>query len=124
MALNAIGIASKDIQKSIEFYKLLGLEFTQIAEQHYEAKTPSGIKVMLDSIELLKQINPAWKEPQSPGISLCFLQESPKQVDKIYQRIVQANFQSEKEPWDAFWGQRYASVKDPDGNQVDLFANL
>ena len=29
-----------------------------------------------------------------------------------------------KEPWDAFWGQRYASVKDPDGNQIDLFAPL
>ena len=27
-------------------------------------------------------------------------------------------------PWDAFWGQRYAQVKDPDGNVVDLFAPL
>lgn len=29
-----------------------------------------------------------------------------------------------KEPWDAFWGQRYCSVMDPDGNQIDIFANL
>ena len=28
------------------------------------------------------------------------------------------------EPWDAFWGQRYATVLDPDGNSVDLFAAL
>jgi uncharacterized glyoxalase superfamily protein PhnB len=28
------------------------------------------------------------------------------------------------EPWDADWGQRYAQVKDPDGNSVDLFAAL
>jgi uncharacterized glyoxalase superfamily protein PhnB len=27
-------------------------------------------------------------------------------------------------PWDAFWGMRYAVVKDPDGNAVDLFAAL
>lgn len=27
-----------------------------------------------------------------------------------------------KEPWDAFWGQRYAQVHDPDDNVVDLFA--
>jgi uncharacterized glyoxalase superfamily protein PhnB len=27
-------------------------------------------------------------------------------------------------PWDAFWGQRYATVLDPDGNSVDLFAAL
>jgi uncharacterized glyoxalase superfamily protein PhnB len=28
------------------------------------------------------------------------------------------------EPWDAFWGQRYAVVHDPDGNGVDLFCPL
>ncbi len=26
--------------------------------------------------------------------------------------------------WDAFWGQRYAILHDPDGNGVDLFAPL
>ena len=25
-------------------------------------------------------------------------------------------------PWDAFWGQRYAVLHDPDGHQVDLYA--
>jgi hypothetical protein len=30
----------------------------------------------------------------------------------------------DREPWDAFWGQRYARVEDPDGNVVDLFAPL
>jgi hypothetical protein len=29
-----------------------------------------------------------------------------------------------KEPWDAFLGQRYAVVADPDANHVDLFAPL
>ncbi|MGB5655838.1 MAG: glyoxalase, partial [Acidimicrobiia bacterium] len=27
-------------------------------------------------------------------------------------------------PFDAFWGQRYATVLDPDGNGVDLFAPI
>ena len=31
---------------------------------------------------------------------------------------------SHLEPMDAFWGQRYATVLDPDGNSVDLFAEL
>jgi uncharacterized glyoxalase superfamily protein PhnB len=31
---------------------------------------------------------------------------------------------SHKEPWDAFWGMRYGQVEDPDGNVVDLFADL
>ncbi|HZD98061.1 MAG TPA: VOC family protein, partial [Micromonosporaceae bacterium] len=29
-----------------------------------------------------------------------------------------------KEPWDAFWGQRYSMISDPDGNSVELFAPL
>jgi hypothetical protein len=28
------------------------------------------------------------------------------------------------EPWDAHWGQRYATRLDPDGNSVDLYAAL
>jgi uncharacterized glyoxalase superfamily protein PhnB len=30
----------------------------------------------------------------------------------------------EKEPWDAFWGQRYALLGDPDGVRVNLYAAL
>jgi len=29
-----------------------------------------------------------------------------------------------KEPWDAFWGQRYALVEDPDGAHVSIFCPL
>jgi len=35
-----------------------------------------------------------------------------------------AKFISVKEPWDAFWRQRYSCVQDPDGNQIDIFADL
>jgi hypothetical protein len=31
-------------------------------------------------------------------------------------------YEGHKPPWDAFWGQRYAVIRDPDGNTVDLFA--
>ena len=42
----------------------------------------------------------------------------------VHRRIVSAGFTSKKEPFDAFWGQRYAQVIDPDDNVVDLFAQL
>ena len=45
-------------------------------------------------------------------------------MDEIYARVVAAGFTGEKEPWDAFWGQRYAQLADPDGVPVDLFAAL
>ncbi|MDQ3164047.1 MAG: VOC family protein, partial [Actinomycetota bacterium] len=45
-------------------------------------------------------------------------------VDEVYARVTAAGFRGEKEPWDAFWGQRYAQLLDPDGVPVDLYAPL
>ena len=45
-------------------------------------------------------------------------------VDALYYQITESRFKSLKSPWDAFWGQGYSSVLDPDGNQVDIFAAL
>lgn len=50
--------------------------------------------------------------------------ESPAQVDALYARVLEHGHRGHKAPWDAFWGQRYAVVLDPDGNLVDLFAAL
>jgi len=45
-------------------------------------------------------------------------------MDALYERIVGSGYKGHRQPWDAFWGQRYAQVVDPDGNLVDLFALL
>ena len=125
MSLDAIGIVSGDIQKSISFYEALGVSLVETGgPDHYEGVTTGGIRLMLDSVDLMKKINPDWKTPIGSGIILCFKQESPEKVNELYKKIVSAGFESVKDPWDAFWGQRYASVKDPDGNQIDLFAAL
>ena len=89
-----------------------------------EAMTPSGIRIMVDSVELIKEINPQWEKSSGSGIALCFKKDFPKQVDDLYNKVIEAGYQSFKAPWDAFWGQRYCSVLDPDDNQVDIFASL
>ena len=48
--------------------------------------------------------------------------DTPAEVDRVAATVAQAGFTLVKDPWDAFWGQRYAIVADPDGYQVDLFA--
>ncbi len=124
MKLDAIGIVSENLKKSVEFYRLLGLNFPDAKEDHLEAKTSGGLRVMLDSEELIKKINPNWIKPLGQRIVLAFVCESPKHVDEIFKKVTSAGYKPGKEPWDAFWGQRYASVIDPDGNSVDLFASL
>jgi uncharacterized glyoxalase superfamily protein PhnB len=123
--LDAIGIVCADIAKSVRFYRLLGLGFPESAEDHIEATTANGMRVMLDKLELMKQLNPEWVPPVGQRMALAFKCASPKEVDETFARIVQAGFKSKDvAPYDAFWGQRYATVFDPDGNGVDLFAEL
>ena len=45
-------------------------------------------------------------------------------VDELYAKVVDAGFRSKAAPYDAFWGQRYATPLDPDDNEVHLFAQL
>ena len=123
-SLDAIGIVSSDLSASIAFYRLIGLDFPDCTEDHVEATTPGGLRVMLDTLALIKQLDPNWVEPAGYRIGLAFLCSSPAEVDEMYDRITAAGHHGKTAPWDAFWGQRYATVLDPDGNQVDLFAPL
>jgi uncharacterized glyoxalase superfamily protein PhnB len=123
--LNAIGIVASDMAESIRFYRVLGLDMPETpGEGHVEASMPSGVRLMLDSEETILSFRPDWKRETGNQISLAFECESPAEVDELYARITEAGFQGEKEPWDAFWGQRYAQLQDPDGVPVDLYAAL
>ena len=79
---------------------------------------------MWDALELIKQLDPDWIEPAGHRMGLAFQCSSTGDVDATHARIVAAGFRSKANPWDAFWGQRYAQVLDPDDNVVDLFAAL
>jgi catechol 2,3-dioxygenase-like lactoylglutathione lyase family enzyme len=125
--LDAIGIVVSDLQASIAFYRRLGLEFGDADEDHghVEAVGPGGLRVMLDTEETVKSFDPDWSPPEGgQRMALAFLLDSPGEVDSLYQELVDAGHRGHKEPWDAFWGQRYAQIRDPDGNTVDLFARL
>lgn len=124
MSLDAIGLVSDDVSATSAFYQLLGLTLEAVGEGHYEATTASGVRLMVDTVDLIKRINPDWTKPEGSKVVLCFKQDSSKAVDSCYQKLVDAGAVSQASPWDAFWGQRYASVFDPDGNQVDIFADL
>ena len=124
--LDLVGIVARDMGASLSFYRRLGLDIPEGVEDepHVEATTPSGLRVAWDNAELIRQIDPEWTEPSGGHrVALAFLCTSPADVDAKYEELAELGH-GHKEPWDAFWGQRYASMKDPDGNQIDLFAPL
>jgi uncharacterized glyoxalase superfamily protein PhnB len=125
--LDLIGIAVSDMAAALAFYRLLGIDIPADAdtEPHVEVTLPGGLRLAWDSVETIRSFAPDWEPPSgSPRIGLAFRCESPAEVDRTYRGLVDAGYAGSKPPWDAFWGQRYALVHDPDGNGVDLFAPL
>ncbi|MFG3257867.1 VOC family protein [Streptomyces sp. NPDC048172] len=122
-----IGIVTSDMAASLAFYRRLGLDIPADAdsEPHVEAELPGGLRMAWDTEATVRSFEPDWKAVEGAGrIGLAFLCDSPSDVDKNYAELTAAGHTGHKEPWDAFWGQRYAVVLDPDGNSVDLFARL
>jgi len=122
-----IGIVVRDMKRTLDFYRALGLDIPPGAEGegHVEVITPNGYRIAWDAEHEIKSFDPDWKEPTSAGrIGLAFKCDSPADVDATYRRLVDGGYHGRKEPWDAFWGQRYAQVEDPDGNVIDLFAPM
>ncbi len=122
--LDAIGIVSADLGASVRFYRLLGLDVPDATGDHIDVLLPSGVRLMLDSVELAKQLDKEWVSPVGQPIALAFRCATTAEVDEVHARVRAAGFKSKATPFDAFWGQRYATVLDPDGNAVDLFADL
>jgi catechol 2,3-dioxygenase-like lactoylglutathione lyase family enzyme len=123
--LNAVGIVVSEMERSIRFYRLLGLDVPETpGEGHVDTFLPNGIRLMLDSEEVVKSFRPDWTRSTGNQLALAFECSSPAEVDEVYARAVAAGFDGEQEPWDAFWGQRYAQLADPDGVPVDLYAAL
>ena len=122
--LNAIGIVTSDMAQSIRFYRLLGFDVPETPDEgHVDTFLPNGVRFMLDSEETVKSFRPDWTRETGNQIGLAFECDTATEVDDLYARIVNAGFEGEKAPWDAFWGQRYAQLRDPDGVPVDLYAS-
>ena len=123
--LNAIGIVVSDMERSIRFYRLLGVDVPETpGEGHVDTFLPNGVRFMLDQEDVIRSFRPEWTREAGNQIALAFECDSPADVNDVYRRVVAAGFTGEKEPWDAFWGQRYAQLSDPDGVPVDLYAAL
>jgi uncharacterized glyoxalase superfamily protein PhnB len=123
--LNALGIIVRDMAESIRFYRLLGVDVPETPDEgHVEADLPNGFRFMLDSEEVIRSFDADWSRETGNQIALAFECASPTAVDETYARATGAGFDGEKEPWDAFWGQRYAQLRDPNGVPVDLYASL
>jgi len=126
--ISMFGIVSDDLPKTLAFYRRLGLEIPAEADgaPHVEVTLPGDLRLAWDTAETVRSFDPGWQPPTGGHhrFAIAFEYPNAEAVDAAYAELVAVGCEGHIAPWDAVWGQRYAIIKDPDGNAVDLFAAL
>lgn len=133
MKLDAISIITSDMPAAITFYSALGLDLVDGGPEAAHTEFSSdGLRVLLDTEAVMLSIDAEWTRPTGGHkMSLAFDCTTAEAVDATFALLTSGDGAEQTAvagivhaPWDAFWGQRYAVVSDPDDNKVDLFAAL
>ena len=111
MNLNQLTVPSKDLQRSLLFYKSLGLNLIVRALPHYlRFECPEGEATF--SIHLQEEL------PTGNGIYIyfeCF------NLNQKVSDLIKKGITFQELPTDKTWLWREARLKDPDGNQIILY---
>ena len=129
--LDQLNLVVHDMEKSIAFYRLIGLDLpdsaiwrTQTGAHHVVMRMPDGFELALDSHALAEVYNAGWHPTSATGSRtvMSFRLQDATAVDDTYQRMTDAGHDGAQPPYYTFWGSRYAIVVDPDGNHVGLMS--
>lgn len=127
-ALTQLNIVAQDFDATIEFYRRLGVDVAEAPRspdgiRHAKAKLPDGFLLELDNQVLARTYNAAWRRPAGSSRMLAgFTLPTRAAVDQRYAELIAAGYAGRQPPYDAFWGQRYAIVADPEGNDIGLMS--
>ena len=127
LQLSLIELVVADMAATLAFYRRIGLDISPGAEEqpHVDIELKGGLRMAFDTEDTIRSFDKGWTRPSGGHrAALAFACDSPAEVDAAYAELTGAGYEGHLDPWDAFWGMRYASVRDPDGNPVDLYANL
>ena len=120
-----MGIVVADMAASLAFYRRLGFDIAVEAdtEAHVELVLASGLRLAWDTHETIRSFDDSWTLPSGGHrIALAFACDTAQEVDSTYESLTNAGYKGHRSPWDAFWGQHYAVMLDPDSNHIELFA--
>ena len=123
--LDQINIVVGEMAAAVAFYEMLGVDVPRTLPEwephHRSVDAASELDIELDSASFGAQWNAGWPAGKS-GVVLGFRVASREDVDALYRELTDAGHAAQQEPYDAFWGARYAIVEDPSGNAVGLMS--
>jgi len=108
--ISAMTLVSRDIQRSLEFYRALGLDLVGT----YDAGRFVTLRLGTHMLNLSEE--PAADSVRFWGRVIVYVAD----VDALYQRVVEAGLKPSAPPRDARWGERYFHISDPDGHEFSF----
>jgi catechol 2,3-dioxygenase-like lactoylglutathione lyase family enzyme len=131
-SITAVSLTVSDMTASLAFYRRLGLVIPEEsvwpandAGHHVAVTLASGLAFELDSVAMTKSFDPGWTQPPGPSRDVLVLSmPSRGAVDDLYADMTSAGYAGHLEPFDAFWGARYAIIDDPDGNHIGIMSPM
>jgi uncharacterized glyoxalase superfamily protein PhnB len=126
--IDAIGLVASDLARTVTFYRAAGCVLPDpdvgALDDHLECDLGS-VRLMIDSEVVMKSFSEdTWSGSNAGRLTLAVRCASPAEVDRLHDQLAGLGAGSHVTPFDAPWGQRYATVRDPDGVRVDLYASL
>jgi catechol 2,3-dioxygenase-like lactoylglutathione lyase family enzyme len=127
--LDQLNLVVRDVEASRSFYSRLGLDFGDQSDPVWAAHFAgsehgdhAAIDVDVHSTCFAQKWDAGW--PGGTGVVIGFKVDSRPEVDELVAALVAEGIPVQQEPFDAFWGARYAVVSDPDGNGVGIMSPL
>ena len=130
--LDQVNVISGDLQRSLDFYRLLGAVFPRPLPNssgqlfHVNSEPHDGARLELDSAEFAPVWNAGWagRADLQGRVVLGFRIATRDGVDQRFNSLTSASYRELQPPFDAFWGARYAIVEDPDGVAIGLMSPI
>ncbi len=123
--LSMIGLLVEDMERSLGFYRALGLTIPEGAEEqeHVEVEVGGGLVLFWDAA-FVGTYDPDREEPKG-GYRIVpeFFVGRREAVDAVYAELVAAGYRGHGPPFETHFGAYMAMVDDPDDNTVLLTAS-
>jgi catechol 2,3-dioxygenase-like lactoylglutathione lyase family enzyme len=131
---NQVNLVVEDMDAAVAFYQALGMTVRfdggewppGSGARHVALDNAEGAIFELDNLAMARIYHGGWRSPnpEARPVVLGFSLPSREAVDETYQALVAAGYAGRHEPYDAFFGARYAVVCDPAGNDVGFMSPI
>ena len=122
--MSMIGLLVEDMERSLAFYRALGLTIPEGAEEEAHVEVEIGGEVILFWDAAFDATYDPEREKPRGGYWILpeFFVGSREAVDALYGKLVSHGHPGHRPPFETHFGAYMAMVDDPDGNTVLLTA--